>query len=166
MWINCSNQNQGNVVSWQNSSQTIELKGLQQVNDSASKICPNEISNHFVGKEHLTFFETFKYCSKFGDIVEMSSYEKVNELNKTLKIFSRIPFVFTGFTDIKVEGEWVLHNTDKKLQWDNWNPGEPNSYEGNEEDCAGMLKSDLKFYDIPCSVHLVPVCKVDQVKQI
>ena len=62
MWLNCSNQNQGNVVSWKDSSQTIELKGFQQVNDSVSKICPNEISNHFMGRENLNFFDTFNYC--------------------------------------------------------------------------------------------------------
>ena len=74
--------------------------------------------------------------------------------------------VFTGYTDIKDEGDWVVQNTDKKLAWDNWAHDswgqEPNNW-GGDEDCMEISMKNFQLYDVPCNRNYRAVCNVAEV---
>ena len=73
--------------------------------------------------------------------------------------------LFTGYTDLNVKGNWVLHETEKKLKWDNWQPGEPNNW-GGDEHCVVMYYDTLKLNDDSCTKkRLVQVCNVNEVSE-
>ena len=163
-WMNCRMQLGGNIIDWKNSSQHVKVYGLQQYNDSTDNICQTQKANsRFVGKERLDFFETLSFCEKFGEMTEISSNKTAFEVKELLKQYNSF-WVFTGYTDIKEENEWVFLFTGKKLVWDNWNPGEPNSARGYEEDCASLrLTDNMKLFDFPCTAKLFPVCDIAEV---
>ena len=54
-WMNCRNKNQGNVISWQDSSRNVEITGLKLTNHSLDKVCPQNTDKYFVGNEKLDF---------------------------------------------------------------------------------------------------------------
>ena len=96
-------------------------------------------------------------------MVVISSMETAHVVNKTLELFAPdSPKVYTGHTDIEVEGRWVVHGTQQEMAWENWGPGQPDNFGGND-DCAGMDRYDLKFNDDPCMTRQVPVCKLAEV---
>ena len=160
-WMKCRIHMEGNVFSWQNSSQHVEPKGLMVVNESLKRICDqNRIM--FVGRESLNFEETFRHCNKIGSMAVISSYESAIEVIQILKSYGITSDIYTGHTDLEVEGEWVVHDTNQKMTWNNWKNCEPNSWNGNE-DCVEMSMSTLKFRDEPCLNLLVPVCNIAEV---
>ena len=164
-WMNCISQVEGNVVSWQKSSQHIELTGLKKINDSLKNICfPNKSPRLMVGNEALNFVETLNFCNnKIGSMVVISSKETALKVKNTLELYNPdLFYVFTGHTDIEVEGRWVVHGTQQKMAWENWRPGEPNNW-GDNEDCAVMLSDHLKLNDYPCTGEPVPVCNLAEV---
>ena len=164
-WMNCTNQTEGNVFSWQNSSQHVQLTGLKMVTDSLDNICyQNKSSYLIVGNEDLSFKETLNYCNyKIGSMVVISSKETALEVNKTLELFAPDSRnVYTGHTDIEVEGRWVVHGTQQEMAWENWEPGQPNNKGGNE-DCAVLDRYNLKYDDWPCMIRLKPVCNLAEV---
>ena len=161
-WMNCHLRKEGNLISWNNSSQQVQMTGLKSVNESLENICPDQNSNLVVGNETLDFFQTLNYCSKIGKMAEITSNETAIQINETLGPYFDYWTIFTGYSDVEVEGQWVHHITDHKMTWDNWNPGEPNSW-GGDEDCAAM-RSNLKLYDYPCSTKFkTSVCNMDEV---
>ena len=165
LWKNCTIQRDGNIFSWQNSSQHVQLTGLEIVTDSLDNICYPDISSHMtVGNEALTFKETLNYCNnKIGSNVVISSKETAVEVNKTLESFApNSSYVYTGHTNMEVEGRWVVHGTQQEMAWENWRPGEPNNFAGNEK-CAVMHRYDLKYEDRSCMKQLVPVCNLSEV---
>ena len=176
-WMGCI-QLQGNVFSWQNSSHQIQLEGLKLVsNDSLHTKCHQpEIIRYIVGNVPLNFEETFNFCSKLGSMAVISSKEIALGVNRTLASYktkhngiwmNTFPDleVYTGYTDIEKEGDWVIHDTDKKLDWPNWSPGEPKS-SGDDEDCAKMDTSTFLISGVPCTRKLFPVCELSKVPNI
>ena len=164
LWLNSTNQTEGNFFSWQNSSQHIELTGLKKINDSLDNICYQNKSSHLVvGNEALNFEETLNYCNKkMGSMIVISSKETALEVNKTLELFAPNSWwVYSGHTDIEEEGRWVVHGTQQEKAWGNWKPGEPNN-DGNQ-DCAVMDRYDLKYDDDTCMTKRVPVCNLAEV---
>ena len=81
----------------------------------------------------------------------ISSKETALEVSKILETEA----VYTGYTDIEVEGEWVLHGSEQQMTWDNWWPGEPDNWGGTEH-CAAMI--GLQLHDISCHKLLLPAC--------
>ena len=169
-WMNCRFQNfekEGNVISWHNSSKHVKLTGLQKVNDSIETICPRIFRHLTISDDYFHFMETLNYCNKIGNMAEISNNERAQEVNKT---WTPSPWfdwnVFTGYTDIKDEGDWVVHNTDKKLAWDNWAYDswgqEPNNW-GGDEDCMQISMKNFKLYDVPCMTNYWAVCNVAEV---
>ena len=165
LWQNCMIQTEGNIFSWQNSSQHIELTGMKKNNDSLDNICYQNKSSHLiVGNEDLSFKETLNYCNnKIGGMVVISSRETAIEVNKTLELFAaNSSKVYSGHTDIEVEGKWVVHGTMQEMAWENWRAGEPDNFAGND-DCAVMDRYNFKFNDYPCMTRRVPVCNLAEV---
>ena len=162
--MNCTSQREGNVFSWQSSSQHVQLTGLKRVTDSLDNICYLDRSSHLiVGNEPLNFDETFDYCNKIQSMIVISSKETAMEVNKTLESFPPDSWgVYSGHTDIEVDGEWVVHGTQQEMAWKNWWPGEPNE-EDTDEDCAIFDRFNMKFTDSTCLKPLVPVCNLAEV---
>ena len=69
--------------------------------------------------------------------------------------------VYTGHTEIEKKGDWVVHDTDKKLDWPNWSPGEPKS--SRDADCAKMDTSTFLISVVPCNRKLYPICELSKV---
>ena len=165
-WINCSVDMDGNVYSWRDSSQYIQLNGLEKVNDSLENICYSTSStNLFLGNEDLNFEDALNYCNKIGSMKEISSNETAIEVAKALESATRWEEIFTGYTDIEVEGLFVLHSTEENMTFTNWADGQPNNI-GDNQDCVTMFFSDLELYDYPCHTKLQPVCNIAEVNHI
>ena len=163
-WMNCTIKTEGNVFSWQSSSQHVQMTGLKRVTDSLDNICYLDRSSHLiVGNEPLNFDETFDYCNKIQSMIVISSKETAMEVNKTLESFPPDSWgVYSGHTDIELDGEWVVHGTQQEMAWKNWWPGEPNE-EDTDEDCAILDRFNMKFTDSTCLKPLVPVCNLAEV---
>ena len=116
----------------------------------------------FLGNEDLNFEDALNYCNKIGSMKEISSIETAIEVAKALESATRWEEIFTGYTDIEVEGVFVLHNTKEIMTFDNWADGQPNNI-GDNQDCVMMYFSDLKLYDAPCHTKLQPVCNIAEV---
>ena len=160
-WIDCKNKKGGNIINWQNISQSIRLTGLHFVNDSIGNICPKKFVHLLVTNEYRNFYETVDFCNKFGKMAEISSGKAAHAIDMVMESYhySRL---FTGYTDLDVKGNWVLHGTDKKLKWDNWEPGEPNNW-GGDEHCVVMYTT-LTLNDDSCSKkRIAQVCDVNEV---
>ena len=126
----------GQCVQLAKSSHHIHLEGLKmESNNSLDTNCHQpEIIRYIVGNEPLNFEETFNFCSRLGSMAVISSKEIAVGVNRTLasyktkhngiwmNTFADLE-VYTGFTDIEKEGDWVVHDTDKKLDWQIWSPG-------------------------------------------
>ena len=163
-WMNCTIRKEGNVFSWRNSSKHIKLTGLKKDDESLDNICPgsDKTSHLHVGKDTLNFEDTLNYCNKIGSMAVISSKEAAHEVNKTLASYGlESQDVFTGYTDIEVEGEWVVHGTQQQMTWHDWYPREPNNAGG--EHCAAMSRPGLKFWDTICNQLLIPVCILAEV---
>ena len=174
-WMNClfeKFEQDGNIIAWQNHSQHIHLLGLNRVQYSINNICPKKLSHLFIANDNKSFIDTFDLCNKIGEIKEISSNETASEINKILDTNSftpcnGLPHLFTGYSDIEAEGNWVLHNTDKKMSWNNWAPYEPNIVGGDIEDCVLMNRPNMVIYDVPCNMkfeNTCPLCHMAEVK--
>ena len=174
-WINChfnKIEQAGNIISWQEFSPHIQLKGLNRVKDSIDNICPQILSNIFIANDNKNFIDTFDFCSKIGEIKEVSSNETGSEINKILDKnpftpCNGLPHLFTGYSDIEAEGDWVLHNTNKKMSWINWATHEPNMVGGDTEACVLMNRSNMILWDVPCNMkfeNTCPLCHMAGVK--
>ena len=174
-WMDCI-QLDGNVFSWQNSSHQIKLEGLKMVaNYSLNNNChETENIRYIVGNIPLNFEDAFNFCSKLGSMAVISNKEKALEVNRTLDLYRKEDFatgqwvntfpagdIYTGHTDIEKEGDWVVHNTDETMDWQNWSPGEPKN--SGDEECAKMDTSTFLISGVSCSRKFFPICELSKV---
>ena len=161
-WMECQLEKEGNIISWKEFGSHVQMTGLKRVNEPLESVCPKEFNHLIVANGNRDFLDTINYCNKFGSIAEISNMKAVKEVANALQNYSEFR-VFTGYTDLEVEGEWVFHNTRRKLLWKNWHPNEPNSWGGNE-DCITLYKTSLKFNDDSCSKkRSIQVCNMYEV---
>ena len=66
-------------------------------------------------------------------------------------------YVYSGYTDMEMEGEWVNPVTGEKMDWVQWESGQPSYAEG--EDCAELNLSSGKSLDFNCDIKNCPVCQ-------
>ena len=164
-WIKCQFEKEGNVISWKEYGQHVQMTGLKIVNESLKNICPKEFRHLIVASGNKDFYDTVNYCNKFGSIADISNMDSINEVANILEPYNDVDVrVFTGYTDLEVEGEWIHYNSRKKLALvENWYPGEPNSWGGNE-DCITIYKASLKFNDDSCfEKRSMQVCSMYEV---
>ena len=97
------------------------MKGLRQDYEALENVCPKNYERLVVSNQTFNFYGMMKHCNRFGKMAEIINYDTAIEVNKTLAAKIRenmvcsIPGVYSGYTDIETEGEWVLHNTNKKM---------------------------------------------------
>ena len=65
-----------------------------------------------------------------------------------------------GLTDEMIEGVWQWVDTDEKMTFSDWVPGEPNNYQNMQEDCAVLIYyEDFKWNDMLCENQHFVICK-------
>merc|ERR1712179_267665 len=69
---------------------------------------------------------------------------------------------WVGISDENVEGVWKLYGTDIDPPFTDWNPGQPNNFDDQDEDCAVFSTHPEyhgRWHDIPCGWNAEPVCE-------
>ncbi|WP_162179646.1 lectin-like protein [Solidesulfovibrio alcoholivorans] len=95
--------------------------------------------------------------SQGGHLATITSDSENNFLINNLSTLS--DNIWIGASDAENEGTWQWL-TGESWSYTNWYPGEPNSYQGNNEDClqAYFTKSG-QWNDLPCARELYYICE-------
>ncbi|KAK9969974.1 hypothetical protein ABG768_028115 [Culter alburnus] len=110
-------------------------------------------SLYFISTEEKSWIESRRYCTERGaDLIIINNSEEQGFVKK----ISADVKVWIGLTDRDVEGrwEWVDSSTPTSRFWAS---GEPNSYDGNEEDCA--VNYGPGWADFPCNRPMKWICE-------
>ncbi|XP_060244306.1 mannose-binding protein C isoform X2 [Meriones unguiculatus] len=103
-------------------------------------------------RKKMSFDRAKALCSQFQGSMATPRNEKEN---KAILNVARDD-AFLGITDMEWEDNFV-DLTGNKVDYTNWNGGEPNNV-GGAEDCVVLLSSG-KWNDIPCSDSFLVVCE-------
>jgi len=109
----------------------------------------------------VTNFEAKKQCMLAEGALASIPNAAVNSRIANLIEDDSFFGTWIGLTDSYKEGDWVWEGG-SDYTYRNWHDGEPNSYNGENEDCVGM-EGEGGWFDISCDkVYLMPyVCKYD-----
>ncbi|KTF93068.1 hypothetical protein cypCar_00014661 [Cyprinus carpio] len=108
--------------------------------------------------ELKSWSDSRQYCRDHGgDLVIINTEEKQRHISSFIK-----ESVWIGLSDSENEGnmKWVDNSP---LNQGYWSPGEPNSFQGTNEDCTELIPtrdSVSNWNDLPCSVTLKWVCEI------
>ena len=70
--------------------------------------------------------------------------------NESIRAVARDDVYWIGFNDIDEEGKWKWFDS-SPVDYTNWGNGQPNSWNGNNEDCAAIGFSGWdEWIDAPC----------------
>jgi hypothetical protein len=65
-----------------------------------------------------------------------------------------------GLTDQEHEGIWIWIDTGIQATFSDWGPGEPNNYQGQNEECVYFYGAKkYKWNDAMCLHKAVPLCE-------
>ncbi|XP_052062667.1 perlucin-like protein [Mytilus californianus] len=105
-----------------------------------------EYKNHcyYFSSDTKTWHEAEKICRNMGGYLVQITDSSENSWVVTIltKAVQHQFGYWMGATNVK-EGLWKWINDLSKVQYSNWNPGQPDNY-GDEEDCASFWK-DIKY---------------------
>ena len=65
--------------------------------------------------------------------------------------------MWIGYTDLRKEGEYVYASSGATPSYFNWLKGQPHA--GDNENCAAVDISQLKWHDYPCARKMYYICK-------
>ncbi|XP_033731873.1 perlucin-like protein [Pecten maximus] len=68
-----------------------------------------------------------------------------------------------GGSDMFVEGDWRWMNSDQRINYTNWYPGEPNNYQNHSEDCVVVYINNHQQYrwdDRKCTEKNNFICEI------
>ena len=103
-----------------------------------------------------------------GTLADFASEAEEDFVKTTVMAGSTQP-VWIGCNDVNSEGtwQWADHTTcdpnagGGSRVYTNWAPGEPNQYQGSNEDCAVTRRDTGQWNDVPCLLHAFgSVCKI------
>ncbi|XP_052763092.1 hepatic lectin-like [Mya arenaria] len=67
-----------------------------------------------------------------------------------------------GLTDEISEGRWIWRDTGLEPTYTGWSPGEPNSFQGENEDCSIFyVTTNYAWADASCLGKFPPCCEID-----
>ncbi|XP_043091973.1 CD209 antigen-like protein C [Puntigrus tetrazona] len=113
----------------------------------------HQTSLYFLSSEKKNWTESRRYCTDRGtDLVIINNREEQD----FVKTISAVDLVWIGLTDRDVEGswKWVDGSSGTFVFWED---GQPNSYQGADEDCA--LNHSPGWADWPCTCSFKWICE-------
>ncbi|XP_072544771.1 mannose-binding protein A-like [Salminus brasiliensis] len=106
-----------------------------------------------------TFSEGESICRQAGGKLALPrNEEETQKLSGVLRVFG-LTYMFIGANDQVEEGVFV-DAEGRALDFIKWNPGEPNSYGGNE-DCVVINKSAF-WFDTGCEHSVLIACEITE----
>ncbi|KAM4585565.1 uncharacterized protein PAE49_004781 [Odontesthes bonariensis] len=106
-------------------------------------------------REKKTWQDSRYDCLQRGaDLVVINSKEE----QKFIELFSQV--IWIGLTDQEVEGKWKWVDG-TPLTFSYWASGEPNNYEGEDEDCGELkyFSNEEVWNDAPCNKANFWICE-------
>uniref|UniRef100_A0A8C1T489 C-type lectin domain-containing protein n=1 Tax=Cyprinus carpio TaxID=7962 RepID=A0A8C1T489_CYPCA len=118
-------------------------------------------SLYFISSEIKNWTESRRYCTeRAADLIIINNTEE--QVCDFVKNISGISDRFwIGLTDIEVEGRWKWVDG-SNITSGFWALGEPNSYQGKEEDCA--ITRSPGWADYPCNDTHKWICEKSVLK--
>ncbi|KAF4114205.1 C-type lectin domain family 4 member E-like [Onychostoma macrolepis] len=113
----------------------------------------HQSSLYLISSEKKSWTESRRYCTdRRADLIIINNTEEQD----FVKNISGGDLVWIGLTDRDVEGRWKwVDGSDVTFRF--WQPGEPNSFQGKEEDCA--VNRSPGWADYPCDYSSKWICE-------
>ncbi|MED6285635.1 hypothetical protein CHARACLAT_031153 [Characodon lateralis] len=131
----------------------VDLKALScSFKEKLATFCP---SVYYISSTMKTWKESRRDCLERGaDLVIINSKEE----QELLRWFQNR--IWIGLTDADIEGEWKWVDG-TQLITSYWGLGEPNSFEGKDEDCGeiNFSKQENNWNDAPCNLKKYWICE-------
>ena len=158
-WGRCELGAGGNLLDWDTAQWQAE--GLESFSIEKKNICNRTKLKHLqIFRKKRDFNSTLRLCQTIGgEMVVAEDSRTVALIRSALKPVKEEcgNYVYSGYTDREVEGEWVNTVTGEKMDWVQWESGQPSYAEG--EDCAELNLSSGKSLDFNCDIKNCPVCQ-------
>ncbi|XP_018947515.2 CD209 antigen-like protein C [Cyprinus carpio] len=114
----------------------------------------HQSSLYFISSEKKNWTESRRYCrERAADLIIINNTE---EQDFVKNISGSSGYFWIGLTDIEEEGRWKWVDG-STLTSEFWESGQPNNYQGQEEDCA--LIHSPGWADFPCDYTYKWICE-------
>ena len=163
-WARCRGQ-PGDILDWRtaqlNISEKIKTKQGHETVGCYQKEPPTFVSF----SPPRDYDDTLQFCENIGGEIGVASSSQVFQEMFTAnnEVCPSKPF-YLGYTDRRKEGTFIDSVSGAPLGWENWRPGEPNNW-GGDENCMATHPLGLGFNDISCNVNYCPLCQLKFRKQ-
>ena len=162
-WARCGGQ-PGDILDWRTAQLNITKLETKEGNERVG--CYQEEPTNFVSfKPPRDYKEILQFCENIGAVIAVASnttvFDEMFQANK--EVCPSKPF-YLGYTDRRKEGTFIDSVSGAPLGWENWRPGEPNNW-GGDENCMATHPLGLGFNDISCNVNYCPLCQLKFRKQ-
>ncbi|XP_060567803.1 perlucin-like protein [Ruditapes philippinarum] len=102
------------------------------------------------------------YCQHLSAYLVRVETLAENDFLKDLLSTTQAGNAWIGLTDQEHEGIWKWIDTDIPATFSDWGPGEPNNYQGQNEECVYFYSfKDYMWNDGMCHHKAVPLCEKD-----
>uniref|UniRef100_A0A8C1ZBL3 C-type lectin domain-containing protein n=2 Tax=Cyprinus carpio TaxID=7962 RepID=A0A8C1ZBL3_CYPCA len=155
--------NERELLIFQNGNLTKERNQLKSEKNELQKCVDgwkcHQSSLYFISSEKKSWTESRRYCrERAADLIIINNTEE-QEFVKNISGGSG--YFWIGLTDIEVEGRWKWVDG-STLTSGFWESGQPNNYQGKEEDCA--LNHSPGWADFPCDDMYKWICEKSVLK--